>query len=196
MPAVALPTRPSSEDRLYTLEEFMAIDFDERVELVEGRIKCMGWNNAIHARLVIWLGRILDIWSSKSNWGLVMGGAAGIRTKPRTARGADLVCISFERYAQVSEKGKIIDVGPELIIEVISPSNTWNDINDKLSEYFALGAGEVWVVSPDHRKITVYETEKSSRSFAAAEDECVTSQQLPGFELRLTDMAAEIDQLL
>lgn len=175
----------------------MMMDFDERVELVDGKIKRMGWNNIIHARLVSWLSRIIGNWASESGWGIILGGDAGIRTKrANTARGADVVCISFERYAKVGEKGKVIDLGPELIIEVMSPSNTWNDINDKLAEYFDLDAGEVWVVSPDHRKITVFDTEKSSRSYTAADDERLTSQQLPGFELVLKDMAREIDQLL
>ncbi len=193
----AIP-QPIESDAIYSLEEFMQMDFDERVELVDGKIQTMGWNNLTHARLVTFLSALLDSWAKQTNWGLIFSGDAGILTKkqPDNARGADLICISRERYQKVSQKGKVMDLGPELIIEVVSPSNTWNAINEKLKEYFAIQTGEVWVVSPENRMVTVFDSLKTSRSFTAEDDDVVQSDALPGFELKLSEMSAEIDSVL
>jgi len=190
MSAVAL-SAPVEEAKLHTLEDFLRMDFDEKVELVEGRIVHMGWTNFIHAMLTSWLGRILGNWAAEAKWGWVTGGDSGVLTKvePDTARGADLACISFERYSKVRRKGKVIDIGPELIVEIVSPSNTWNEVEDKIGEYFAIGTNEVWVVSPKHRRVTVYRAPDDPKVFDAAKHDVVTTEQLPGFELPLKQMA-------
>jgi len=46
--------------------------------------------------------------------------------------------------------------GPMLAIEVLSPSNTAAQIDRKLTLYFSEGAGEVWVVNPRRRTMTVF----------------------------------------
>ena len=195
MPAVAYQPVLEKEP-LCTLDEFLRMDFDEKVELVEGKVIHMGWNNFTHGMLIMWLGRILGNWSDKTSWGWISGGDTGVLTKqnPDSARGADIACISFERYAKVKKKGKIIDVGPELLIEVVSPSNTWNDIQDKVAEYFAIGTDEVWVISPKHRSVTTYESSGTVKAFDAAKHEFVTTQQLPDFQLPLAEMAKLVDE--
>lgn len=195
MPTVAY-NPPVKEDKLYTLDEFLGMDFDEKVELVEGKIIHMGYTNFVHAMLTSWLSHILTSWSEEADWGWITGGDSGVLTKqnPDSARGADLACISFERYAKVQRKGKVIDVGPELLIEIVSPSNTWNEIEDKVGEYFAIETGEVWVVSPKHRRVTVYLAPDKPVVYDAAKHDTVISEQLPGFELPLKKMAKLIQK--
>jgi Uma2 family endonuclease len=128
-----------------------------------------------------------------------MVGDAGILTKrnPATTRAADVIAISFERYGRIApeRKGKVVDLGPELIVEVVSPSNTWDDIQAKLAEYFALGTKEVWVVGPNQKAITAYTAIDQPRVFTADKDDRVTSSQMPGFELPVGEMGALIDKL-
>lgn len=199
MPVMSPTAAPPQEDRLYTWEEFLRMDFDESVELVEGRIVRMGWNNETHAMIIAWLIRVLGMWAERANWGWILGGDAGILTKkdPDTTRGADLIGISFGRHARISpeRKGKVVDVGPELIVEVVSPSNTWDDIQTKLAEYFALGTNEIWVVGPNQKAITVYTAIDQPRVFTADKDDVLTSIQLPEFELRVGEMGNLIDKL-
>ena len=51
---------------------------------------------------------------------------------------------------------------PDLIVEVLSPSNWYNDMVRKLRKYKNAGVREYWIVIPDHKKVLVYEFEKSS----------------------------------
>ena len=191
------PLLEAEAEQLLSFEEFVEMEFDEPVELIEGRVVPMGWNSLPHTGVTAWLICLLTIWADSSNWGLIFGSDTGVRTKrdPDTTRGADIACASFERYATSAPNGKVFEKGPELLIEVISPSNTWSELQDKIIEYFAIGTSEVWVVSPKHRSVTVYQSAESGKTYTADEKHIVISQQLPGFELSLEKMAAKVDQI-
>jgi len=189
--------RVSSEDGLLTFEEFADLSFDQRLELVEGKIRLLGWNNLFHTGVAAWMLSVLTRWADESHWGLVFGGDSGVRTKrnPDTTRGADIACVSFARYAKVATPGKVFEAGPEVLIEITSPSNTWDDIFTKIIEYFAVGTDEVWVISPRNRSVTIYTSPDASHTLFAGQDATVTSARLPGFVLPLAAMGAKLDQI-
>ncbi|MCB0141654.1 MAG: Uma2 family endonuclease [Caldilineaceae bacterium] len=51
----------------------------------------------------------------------------------------------IERFAQV-QSDSYLDVAPELIVEILSPSDAWSELQTKLAEYFAIDVKLVWVV--------------------------------------------------
>ena len=189
--------RVASEEGLLTFEEYSELSFDQRVELVEGNIRLLGRNDLLHSGVAAWLGALLARWADETGWGLVFGGDSGVRTKrnPDTTRGADIACVSFARYAKVATPGKVFEAGPEVLIEITSPSNTWDDIFTKIIEYFAVGTDEVWVISPRNRSVTIYTSPDASHTLFAGPEATVTSARLPGFVLRLDAMAVKLDQI-
>lgn len=54
----------------------------------------------------------------------------------------DMTWISLERHR--SQTGNVFSIAPEICIEVISPSNTAEEITEKIGLYFEAGALEVW----------------------------------------------------
>lgn len=124
----------------------------DRYELVEGKIESVTPNNAEHARaagrLTVFLARHMPGWE-------ILVGDPGLylRRRPDTVRGPDLVVISAERYA-TREASAFLTVIPELVIEIISPSNEQDEIARKVAEYMAIGA-TVWVVDLDAETVAV-----------------------------------------
>jgi Uma2 family endonuclease len=45
------------------------------------------------------------------------------------------------------------------VVEIVSPSDRWQAIEDKISEYFAVGVAWVWVVHPRQRAVYVYRSQ-------------------------------------
>jgi len=86
-----------------------------------------------------------------------MVGEVGIYTErdPDSVRAADVLFISHERLEQGQSEG-FLDVPPELIVEIMSPTNSWEDMRRKLKEYFDVGVDTVWVVEPSNRAVQVY----------------------------------------
>jgi Uma2 family endonuclease len=67
---------------------------------------------------------------------------------------ADVAYLSAERFRRSDPEGNI-DRAPDLVVEVLSPSNTAAEILDKEQICLANGATQFWVVDPDYRRIKV-----------------------------------------
>ena len=81
-----------------------------------------------------------------------------IRQRPRlNTRQPDVFFISNEQLALgggIPERGPLM-VGPELVVEIISDSETAQSVNDKISDYIQIGVRELWKVFPASRTVEV-----------------------------------------
>ena len=180
---------------LLTFEEFAALSLDEPAELVEGRVVGMARNNPTHSHLVVRFGRFLDDWCIRQKFGKVFGGDVAIITKrdPDTGRGADLAVVSFDRLKAQPAEAAALQVSPELIIEVVSPSNMWADLMNKLAEYFHIGTGQVWIVTPSTRTLQVYRSVTDVTGYSVAERPVLAeSDLLPGLKIDLREVFADV----
>lgn len=122
-------------------------------EVVNGEIRIMPapkWN---HSEIIQDLGIMFVtqvdqratrvIWS---DFGLI------VRRQPLTSRVPDLAV--FDRASIVQEDG-YIHSAPQLIVEVLSPSNTRRAMEEKLGDYASISVPEVWVLSPEGRTVEV-----------------------------------------
>jgi Uma2 family endonuclease len=73
-------------------------------------------------------------------------------------RRPDLAYVSYDRWPEDKSVGSddAWDVVPNLVIEVISPTNTADEVMDKIDDYFQASVERVWVVYPLQRMIYVY----------------------------------------
>ena len=69
-------------------------------------------------------------------------------------RVADVAFVSAERWRQIPVNGNMPGA-PDLVIEVLSPSNTVAEILDKRALCLENGSREFWVVDMDHRQVEV-----------------------------------------
>jgi Uma2 family endonuclease len=76
------------------------------------------------------------------------------------------------------------DVVPDLAVEVVSPTDPFEDVMDKVIEYFQAGVRLVWVVLPKHRRVLVYESADRLRQLTIS-DALDGGDVLPGFRLPL-----------
>lgn len=129
-----------------------------RCELVQGRIKEMPpATGHPHGRLEFRLAMQLGTFVEDQDLGDVMVGEVGIYTErdPDSVRAADVLFISHKRLDQASPEG-FLDVPPELVVEIMSPENSWEEMRRKLQEYIDVGVDTIWVVEPSNRAIQVY----------------------------------------
>ncbi len=98
--------------------------------------------------------------------------------------------LAFVSAARVPEDGmpegggKITD---DLAIEVISPDDSWDEVNCKLAAHFAAGAWEVWLVSPGLRTVNIYISPTRFR-ILKEDDELTSEELLPGFHCRVSEI--------
>jgi Uma2 family endonuclease len=144
------------------------LHLDGRYELVEGRIELLTPNNLRHAEA---MSRISAVLRDKLPGWHTLAGDPGlyVRRKPDTVRGPDVLAISAERWARQEPDRAWLTVAPELVVEIISPSNKPEDLTQKVHEYLGAGVGRVWVVDLDARTVTV--SDKTGAVTGIGEDE-------------------------
>ena len=77
-------------------------------------------------------------------------------------------------------------LAPDLAVEVISPNDLMESLDDKLPEYFAAGVREVWVVRPKRRLVYVHTSEDDYR--VVREGSMLTTPVLPEFSLPVAEL--------
>ena len=137
-----------------------------------------------HALIEICLGAELRAFVRQRGW--VLGGEVGIYTRrdPDTVRGADVAFISRERMPNGLPRG-FLEVAPELVVEIASPSDRWEEMRQKVEEYFGIGVEQVWVVEPENHAVLVYISPTEMQKFGGGEH-LVGEGILEGFVLDLS----------
>ena len=154
-----------------TYEEWLRMPevSEGREEVVNGEIRYMPPCKYPHARV---LHRIHAQIVKQLDWEafLVLAGSFGliIGKSPLTCREPDLAV--FEQASVVEEDG-YFHSAPQLLIEILSPSENRKIKEEKLRDYESIATPEVWIVGPDSRTVEVlhYEDGKLRRTAILAE---------------------------
>jgi Uma2 family endonuclease len=170
--------------KLITGEELLEMGDIGPCELIEGRIVQMSPTDDLHGGYENNFAYHVTEIVRNNRLGKVRVGEVGIyiHHNPDTVRGADLAFISNDRYAQRQRKAGFLDVAPDLVVEIMSPDDRWQDVNEKLRDYFSIGVTLVWVGNPAEPAVYAYRSLTDVRRFGP-EDNLVGDDVLPGFSV-------------
>ena len=98
--------------------------------------------------------------------------------------------VSYQRWPKdraipLTDNG--LDVVPELVVEVVSPTDRIEELQEKIHDYFQAGVKLVWVVHPVLGVVHVYESLTAIRGLAPT-DELDGGTVLPGFKLPIATL--------
>ncbi|MBI5564723.1 MAG: Uma2 family endonuclease [Chloroflexi bacterium] len=175
----------ATERQLMTGEDLAQLPDADLFELIDGRLTPMTPTGQEHGEVEFSIGAELRAFVRAHKLGRVSGGEVGIyvRRDPDTIRAADVLFISNERYAR-KQSASFLDVAPELIVEVLSPTESWSEVTQKMKEYFAIGVRVIWIVDLAVRTVYAYRSLSDVREFTA-QDELIEEQVLPGFAVKV-----------
>jgi Uma2 family endonuclease len=155
-------------------------------ELVNGEIVPMAPGHVPHSEVAANITIILGSYAKRTKLGRVLGNEAGIVVKrdPDTVRGADALYISYKRLPAARKPHGWLQHVPELIVEVLGKEDSWQDIEEKVSEYQHIGVDLVWVADPKTWSVRVYPLK--DEAFILHDDDMITGGKLmPGFKCRV-----------
>jgi len=158
-------------------------------ELIDGVLveKTMGW---YESRLEVILIHLLETFLESKPLGFVLSGTAMVRVDPGQVRLPDVSFFLWSRFPnRILPLGQILDLVPDLAVEILSPSNTAKEMARKRQEYFAGGAKLVWEVYPEKRTVEVFTAPDQSTT---VEENGVLDggDVLPGFSLAVSEWFA------
>ncbi len=137
-------------------------------EVIDGEVKELAPTGFEHGESELDLGTFLR--SKLKGKGYVAVGEVGIVTSknPLRIRSADVVYISKERSPE-KPKG-ILTTAPDLVVEVVSPSNTYTEMEEKVYDYLSAGVDRVSLVDPHIKKASLFKRESMTAELYDFED--------------------------
>lgn len=216
MPALTTPSHPARADALLTVGDLLAQlggISPERVRLQpppgtateqdaiannEGKIRmlCELVDGVLVEKTVGYLESMLGVVLSfrimtfleGKDLGIVLGADGMVRLFPGNIREPDVSFISWSRFPnRVLPPGAVLNLAPDLAVEILSAGNTAAEMDRKRQEYFAAGTRLVWMVDPKARTVRVYTSPEQSVTL----DESMVLEGgavLPGFGLPVREM--------
>jgi Uma2 family endonuclease len=167
--------------------------YNRLYELVDGVLveKTMGYRESILAGALI---EILRRYVKPRKLGLVSSPDGTIRLFPGLVRIPDVSFASWSHFPGRKVPGEPIpSLAPDLVIEVLSGSNTPAEMERKRGECFAAGTRLIWEVDPERRVVTVYTADGTVAALDASQT-LDGGAVLPGFALKLAELFAELDE--
>ena len=173
-----------------TLEEFLALPDDgvyrevRRGILREYRGENVTRRNKHHAKVEARIAKLLGNWLDRQppKTGEVHSGEIGciIQQDPLITVGIDVAYFDYDVANDDSRGTSFIDGPPILAVEILSPSDTIEDITEKVEDYLAAGVALVWIVSPKFRTVEVHRPDADPQLFNVQQT-LTADRALPGF---------------
>jgi Uma2 family endonuclease len=180
----------TTEPRRMTAEEFLALPVDDDVErcLIDGYLRetAMTRRNRWHSQIMARFSRFLDEWRDlqPEPRGMVACGEVGcwLSRDPVTLVGIDVAYFDAATMARTTIDSTMIEGPPIVAVEILSPSDTIADIDERIDLYLGAGVRQVWIVDPHDRTVTVHRPDQEHRPFTQSQ-ELDGEPDLPGFRV-------------
>jgi Uma2 family endonuclease len=176
--------------KTWTDEAFIALPDDgHHYEVVNGESIDMGNSVELHgyvcSTLMILLGGYIRI----HKLGAMFDTSTAFKMKNGNKRSPDISFFDKERLQGMTELPSGFLAGaPNLAVEVLSPGNTVEEIDEKIAAYFENGARLVWAISPTQRYILVYRSAQEPDRLLKSADSLDDEEVIPGFTLPVADL--------
>lgn len=148
----------ATKARTLTYEEYLiAPEIEGRFDIVDGEMimapSPVPRHQIIHRQFI----RILDPFIAERGLGELLYAPLDIviRRAPLRTRQPDLLLLSNESFARVEQGTPVIEETPELVIEILSPSNRRRHVEEKLRDYASIGVPECWMASGEAQTVEV-----------------------------------------
>lgn len=173
-------TRRMTVSTLMTAEELLRLPDDGwRYELVRGELKKMSPSGSQHGRIAARIIIHLGVHVEQHNLGAVYAAEAGFRIarNPDTVRAPDA---AFVRAERVVETPGYFEGPPDVVFEVVSPNDSYTEVNEKTIEWLRAGARAVVIVDPRTRNINVHRADGARRATDGIEiDDVIPGWAMP-----------------
>ncbi len=126
--------------------------------------------------------------------GVILDSSAAFTMKNGNKRSPDIAFFAKERLQGMTAlPSGYLEGAPDLAVEVLSPGNTVEEIDDKLTEYFENGSRLVWVINPIQHYVLVYRSAQEPDRLLKSMDSLDGEEVIPGFTLAVADLFQKLD---
>jgi Uma2 family endonuclease len=169
---------------LLTAEEYALLpDTGQRTELRRGVVVVMSPPGFRHGEVCSRINRWIGNHVEEHDLGHTLSNDSGIITErnPDTVRGADVSFYSYQRVPKGQSPVGYAGASPEIVVEVVSPTNTRREVMKKTLEYLGAGVNVVCVIDPQYATVNLHYPDLPVTTLQG--DDSLTFAELPGFSV-------------
>lgn len=177
---------PMSSTHHITADELLRMGEGKR-ELIRGEVMELTPPGVRHGRIQLRVGRLVEEFVDSSGLGHYVTAESGylLASKPDTVRAPDVAVVTADRVAGFEGEVGYLPLAPDLVVEVVSPNDSFSDVETKARMWLEHGSQVVWVVEPDSRRVLIYELGKHRRDLGD-DDTLDAPDILPGFSVQVS----------
>lgn len=185
--ALAFPDQGMSDEQFFS---FCQLNRDVKIERnAQGEIVIMSptgsetgnWNSEFNGALFVW--------NKQFKLGKTFDSSAGFMLPNGAIYGPDAAWIPAEKWNLLTpaEKKKFAPIVPDFIMELRSPSDRLESIQEKIAEFMESGCLLAWLIDPEAQQTTIYRADGSETTVPFTQ---ILSGEsvLPGFSVQLGEL--------
>jgi len=174
-----------------TAEEFSVRYDSGGYELVNGLVEELPMPGAEHGAISFHAGWLIANFVKLHKLGWILSNDTFVLTKrkPDSVRGADICYVSYSKIPPGQIPVGSITIPPELVIEVLSPSDSITEANKKQAEYINLGVVVGILLNPRNDTATIFRSAGDPQELQSSETMTIPDV-LPGFSVQVSEFFA------
>lgn len=180
-----METAKIDRTKQWTVGDYLMLEeINTPCQLINGELIMSPAPTPLHQRISRKIFRLLD--KATADLGEVFYSPIDLFVDDKNVLQPDLVFIADQNRSIITGKG--IEGVPDLVVEIISPSNIFMDRNIKKKIYQKLGVKEYWIVDPGNQTLEIYkhnQEDPDTPHLYLAGEGVVTSAVIPVLEFDL-----------
>ena len=191
MDLISVPTTETTKKKISFEDYLLMPEINRPYEIIDGEFIPSPAPVPVHQRIVANVFTPLSNYVEAKDLGVVLFAPVDIilRRHPLRIRQPDVLFMHKDKLSGTGfdaiEELQILEIAPDLVVEVLSLSDTEKVLSGKLSDYQRIGVKECWLVSREARSVEVLQlTKEQSQSLGHfGLGETIQSEVLPDFRL-------------
>lgn len=191
MDVISVPTTETTKKKISFEDYLLMPEINRPYEIIDGEFMLFPVPPPVHQRMSANIVMALNPPVQERDLGVVLFAPVDIilQRNPLRTRQPDVLFIHKDKLSGTSldaiEELQILEIAPDLVVEVLSSSDTEKVLSGKLADYQRIGVKECWLVSREARSVEVLQlTKEQSQSLGHfGLGETIRSQVLPNFQL-------------
>ena len=172
-----------------TADEVLRMDDPKRYELVDGAL--VERHVSIEtSEVASTVGRLLGNEAARTREARVFANDLGYQCfpdDPDRFRKPDGSVVRRDRTAGIRNSRGYMPIPADLVVEVVSPTDLYYDVIDKVNDYLGNGFPLVWVVAPNARTVTVHRAGQGNPVTLRESDEITAEPALAAFRCKVAE---------
>lgn len=191
MDVISVPTTETTKKKISFEDYLLMPEVNHPYEIIDGEFMPSPAPIPAHQKVALNIVMALNPPVQERDLGVVLFAPVDIilQRNPLRTRQPDVLFIHKDKLSGTGldaiEELQILEIAPDLVVEVLSSSDTEKVLSGKLADYQRIGVKECWLVSREARSVEVLQlTKEQSQSLGHfGLGETIQSQVLPDFQL-------------